>query len=284
LKTRITELLGTELPLIQGGLWGIAYAELCGPVSAAGALGQLTAGMHETPDDLAREIEAVHAVTDKPFGVNFPIHRRDMTGHFEAAIDGGCTAITLTGGDPRPYLEIIAGRVPSLVLVSSVRQALNAERAGAAAVIVVGQEGGGFVGRDDTGTISLTPAVVDAVSIPVVASGGLADARGILAALALGAEGVEMGTRFVAVQESRAADGHKSTIVAADDRGTVVIEPDGRLRIRVVRSEPDGGPTEWGAGQSSALVRELPTVADLIAELRHGVIDGYRRLGDILDG
>jgi hypothetical protein len=105
-----------------------------------------------------------------------------------------------------------------------------------------------------------------------------------VAALALGAEAVEMGTRFVAVRESRATAGHKSTIVAADDRGTMVIEPEERHRIRVVRSESGGGPTEWGAGQSSALVREVPAVADLIAGFRRDIADCYRRLGHILGG
>jgi NAD(P)H-dependent flavin oxidoreductase YrpB (nitropropane dioxygenase family) len=284
MKTRITELLGIEFPLIQGGLWDLAYAELCGPVSEAGALGQLTAGMHDTPADLAREIDTVRTITAKPFGVNFPIQLRDMTGHLEAALDGGCAAITITGGDPTRYMEVIAGRAPVMVLVSSVRQAVKAEQAGAAAVIVVGQEGGGFIGRSDTGTIALTPAVVDSVGIPVIASGGLADARGVLAALALGADGVEMGTRFVAVRETRAAADHKRRIVGADDAGTAVVEHEGRYRIRVVRSEPGGEPTEWGAGQSAGLIADVPSAANLIAQIRREVVDGCRRLRDLVEG
>jgi enoyl-[acyl-carrier protein] reductase II len=171
------------------------------------------------------------------------------------------------------------------VLVSSVRQAVKAEQTGASSVIAVGQEGGGFIGRDDTGTISLTPAVVDAVSIPVVAAGGLADARGILAALALGAEGVEMGTRFVTVAETRAEEGHKHNIVRAGDTGTAVLVTE-RYRIRVIRKQVDGDevPAEgWGAGQSAGLIGDVPTVAELFARFEREIGEGNRRLGSMIE-
>ncbi|MBI2425523.1 MAG: nitronate monooxygenase [Candidatus Hydrogenedentes bacterium] len=295
MKTRITELLRIDFPLVQGGLWGLAYAELCGPISEAGAFGQLTAAMHATPADLAREIGRTRALTAKPFGVNLPVHARDFTQYIGVAIAEGCAAFTLTGGDPSRYIEAIAGRVPAIVLVSSVRQARNAERAGADAVIAVGQEGGGNVGRADSGTLALVPQVVDALKIPVLAAGGIADGRGILAGLALGAEGIEMGSRFIAVRECRAADAYKEALCRAGDGDTaiVILPPDSRVRVLAedaallagrslqdLTAPAQGNPgfQPRGAGQSAGLIGDVPTAAELIARLRHEAQMGLARL------
>jgi len=145
-RTPITDLLGVEFPLIQGGLWGMAFAELCGPVSQAGAFGQITAGLHETPESLAREIEKVRALTTKPFGVNFPLKSRDLTRHLELAIEAGCGGVTVTAGDPAPFLRLVAGRTPTLALVSTVHQAQRAEAASALA----SPDGGGLAALNKT--------------------------------------------------------------------------------------------------------------------------------------
>lgn len=294
MRTRITEMLGIDFPLIQGGLGGLAFAELCGAVSSAGALGQLTLGGRAAPGDFANEIDKLREITDKPFGVNLPVFSGDLTEQLEVAVDKGCAALILTGGNPAKYIEQTAGRVPTIVLTSTVQQAVKAEKMGASAVIVVGQEGGGNIGRADTGTIAVTPQVVDAVSIPVLAAGGLADGRGFLAALALGAEGVEMGTRFVAVQECPADDEWKQALIEAGDQGTAVIQRHERMRTRVLaqdarateeQSKANGEkprPSGRGAGQSAGLVYDIPTVKELIERLRREVEDGHTRIAKML--
>ncbi|MDD1516244.1 NAD(P)H-dependent flavin oxidoreductase, partial [Priestia megaterium] len=204
MKTRITEIFGIQYPIVQGGLAYLAYAELASAVSNAGGLGQITAATLGTQEKLREEIRRVRTMTDKPFGVNFAIARHDgkYKDLLEVAIEEKVPAISITGGNPQPVFERIKGEnIKTLVLVSGVRQAQKAEELGADAVMAVGQEGGGHLGRDDIGTMVLIPRVVESVSIPVLASGGIGDGRGLLAAFALGAEGIEMGTRFIATQE-----------------------------------------------------------------------------------
>ncbi|MDD1516245.1 NAD(P)H-dependent flavin oxidoreductase, partial [Priestia megaterium] len=204
MKTRITEIFGIQYPIVQGGLAYLAYAELASAVSNAGGLGQITAATLGTPEKLREEIRKVRTMTDKPFAVNFAIARHDgkYKDLLEVAIEEKVPAISITGGNPQPVFERIRGEdIKTLVLVSGVRQAQKAEELGADAIMAVGQEGGGHLGRDDIGTMVLIPRVVDSVSIPVLASGGIGDGRGLLAAFSLGAEGIEMGTRFIATQE-----------------------------------------------------------------------------------
>ncbi|MCG0314339.1 MAG: nitronate monooxygenase, partial [Calditerricola sp.] len=204
MKTRVTELLGIRYPIVQGGLAYLAYAELAAAVSNAGGLGQITAMTIGDPEALREEIRKVRRLTDKPFGVNFAIgqHGRPYEDLLQVAIEERVPVISVTGGNPTPLVETIKPHgIKVLVLVSSVRQAKKCEEIGVDAVMAVGQEGGGHLGRDDVGTMVLIPRVVDAVSIPVLASGGIGDGRGLVAALALGAEGVEMGTRFIATKE-----------------------------------------------------------------------------------
>ncbi|WP_268876301.1 NAD(P)H-dependent flavin oxidoreductase [Rossellomorea aquimaris] len=227
-KTRITELLNIKYPIIQGGLAHLAYAELAAAVSNAGGLGQITAMSLDHPDELREEIIKVRKLTDKPFGVNFAIgqHGRPYEKFVEAAVDEEVPVVTITGGNPAPLIKKLEGtNTIKMVLVASKRQAIKAEQLGADAVMAVGHEGGGHLGKDDIGTFVLIPGVVDAVSIPVVASGGIGDGRGLMAALSFGAEGVEMGTRFIAAKECiHASEEYKKALLEGSENDTVVIK------------------------------------------------------------
>ncbi|OQP08154.1 2-nitropropane dioxygenase [Geobacillus sp. 46C-IIa] len=303
-KTRVTELLGITYPIIQGGLAYLAYADLAAAVSNAGGLGQITAMSLESPERLREEIRKVKDKTDRPFGVNFAIgqHGRAFSHMLEAALYEGVRVVSVTGGNPAPFFEQLKGTgVKTLVLVAAVRQAVKAEELGADAVMVVGQEGGGHLGKYDTGTFVLIPKVVESVSIPVIASGGIADGRGLMAALALGAEGIEMGTRFIATKECvHAHPVYKEMIVNATEHDTVVIKRSlgapGRAIAnqwteKILEIERQGGTYEdlkeyisgeanrrfiyegkvdegfaW-AGQAIGLIRDIPSVAELFARM-----------------
>ncbi len=227
-KTRVTELLHIDYPIIQGGLAYLAYADLAAAVSEAGGLGQITAMSLGSEEALRREIRRVKQMTKKPFGVNFAIgqHGRPYEHMVNVAIEEKVPVISVTGGNPKGVLDLVNGYpIKKLVLVAARRQAEKAEELGADAVMVVGQEGGGHLGRGDAGTFVLTPQVIDHISIPVIASGGIVDGRGLMAALALGAEGIEMGTRFIATKEC--VDTHpayKRAILDADEQATTVIK------------------------------------------------------------
>ncbi|WP_227935668.1 NAD(P)H-dependent flavin oxidoreductase [Alkalihalobacillus deserti] len=228
MRTKVTELLEIQYPIIQGGLAYLAYSELASAVSEAGGLGQITAMSLSSPEALRQEIQKVRKQTKKPFGVNFAIgeHGRTFEHMLQVAIEENVPVISMTGGNPAPILEKLRGTtIKKLVLVAAKRQAVKAEELGADAVMVVGYEGGGHLGRADTGTIVLVPQVVDAVSIPVIASGGIGDGRGLMAALALGAEGIEMGTRFIATKECvHAHPTYKEQLIAATENDTTVIK------------------------------------------------------------
>lgn len=227
-KTRMTTLLGIKYPIIQGGLAYLAYSELASAVSNAGGLGQITAMSMHSPEELKMEIQKTKELTHQPFGVNFAIgqHSRRYEPFLDVALNEGVPVISVTGGNPTPVFNQMEGSdVKKLVLVASKRQAVKAESVGADAVMVVGHEGGGHLGRDDVGTMVLVPAVVDSVSIPVIASGGISDGRGLMAALALGAEGVEMGTRFIVTKECvHAHPTYKEAIVNGHENDTVIIK------------------------------------------------------------
>ncbi len=227
-QTRVTDLLQIQYPIVQGGLAYLAYADLAAAVSNAGGLGQITAMSLESPQALRHEIRKVRSMTDNPFGVNFAIgeHGRSFEHMLNVAIEENVPVISMTGGNPSPIFKQLEGTtIKKLVLVAAVRQAQKAEELGADAVMVVGQEGGGHLGRDDIGTMVLVPKVVDAVSIPVIASGGIGDGRGLMAALALGAEGIEMGTRFIATKECvHASELYKQAIISGSETGTTVIK------------------------------------------------------------
>lgn len=302
MKTRITKLLNIEYPIIQGGLASLAYAELAAAVSNAGGLGQITATSLPSAAALREEIRKTRALTQKPFGVNVAISQHHAVDELiEVIVEERVAAISLTGGNPAAILKRLESiPIRKLVLVAAVRQAEKAESLGADAVMAVGQEGGGHIGRADTGTLVLIPRVVDKVRLPVIASGGIADGRGFLAALALGAEGIEMGTRFVATQECIAHNAYKQALVAGEETDTVIIKRSIGAPGRVVNSpwaqeilqaetrnlSPDdlwpyvngernrsaalqGDLTQgyaW-AGQSLGLIHDIKPVAELIAEM-----------------
>lgn len=303
-NTRLTELLQIQYPIVQGGLAYLAYADLAAAVSNAGGFGQITAMSLPDTDALRTEIQRTRTLTDKPFGVNFAIgmHRGDVEERVRIAIEEGVPAITITGGNPAPILNMLQSTsMKSLVLVSSPKQAQKAEQLGASAVIVVGHEGGGHLGRDEIGTMVLVPQVVDAVHIPVAASGGIGDGRGWMAALALGAEGIVMGTRFIATRECvHASSSYKNALVEALAADTVVIKRSMGLPARALRSAwtdkiveieretPDyealkpyisgeankrwiyEGSKEEGfgwAGQVAGLIHDVPKVSDLIQRM-----------------
>ncbi|WP_028782630.1 NAD(P)H-dependent flavin oxidoreductase [Thalassobacillus devorans] len=240
-ETRVTDLLGITYPIIQGGLAHLAYADLAAAVSEAGGLGQITAMSMEGPGQLTEEIRRVKKLTDQPFGVNFAIgqHGRPFERMVQVAIDEEVPVISVTGGNPKPVLEMVEGTsIKKLVLVAARRQAEKAEELGADAVMVVGHEGGGHIGRDDIGTFVLTPQVVDAVNIPVIASGGIGDGRGLMAALSLGAEGIEMGTRFIATKECiHAHEKYKQALVEADEMSTTVIKKSLKAPARALKNK-----------------------------------------------
>ena len=254
-ETRVTKVLGIKYPIIQGGLAYLAYSELAAAVSNAGGLGQITALSLKTPEELRGEIRKVRTLTDKPFGVNFAIgaHGKGYETMVQVAVDENVPVVTMTGGNPAPIFEILKGTsIKKLVLVAARRQAQKAEELGADAVMVVGQEGGGHLGRDDVSTMVLVPQVVDSVSIPVIASGGIGDGRGWLAAHALGAEGIEMGTRFIATKECvHASVAYKEALQASAETDTTIIKRSIGAPARAIRNAH----TE----QIHAIEKETPT-------------------------
>jgi enoyl-[acyl-carrier protein] reductase II len=222
-------MLGVRYPIVQGGLAHLAWSGLAAAVSEAGGLGQIGVAHMATPADLRADIQKLKALTTTPYGVNFPLGHRPLDAFLDVALEEGAPVITITAGNPEEMIRAMhaSGVKPAphvLVLVAGVRAAQKAASLGADAVIAVGFEGGGHLGRDDIGTITLIPRIVDAVNIPVLASGGLAEGRGLAAALALGAEGIELGTRFIATQECIAHSAYKEALVAATEADTVVIE------------------------------------------------------------
>jgi enoyl-[acyl-carrier protein] reductase II len=227
-RTRVCDILGIEYPIIQGGMTWIANAELAAAVSNAGGLGTISpnAGMRLEDDVVANlrgQIVKAKSLTDKPFAVNLVVFIPGIEELIDVLVDEGVKVVTTSAGGPRKYTpRLKAAGIKVLHLVSSVKQAMNAEECGVDAVIAEGFEAGGHGGFDELATMVLVPQVVDAVGIPVIASGGIADARGVVAAFALGAEGVQMGTRFVATRECIAHRKMKEAIVAADDAGTTV--------------------------------------------------------------
>src|SRR5690606_37855066 len=240
-ETRVTKLWNITYTIIHGGLADLAYSELEATVSNAGGLVQITAMSLPNPESLREEIRKVKTLTNKPFGVNFAIgqHGRPFKEFLTVAVEEEVPVVSVTGGNPAPFFDELKGvNVKKLVLVAARRQAVKAEQLGADAVMVVGQEGGGHLGRDDVSTFVLVPQVVDSVSIPVIASGGIGDGRGLMAALSLGAEGVEMGTRFIATKECvHAHESYKKALIDGDERSTVVIKRTLGAPARAIRND-----------------------------------------------
>jgi len=234
MKTRITELFGIEHPIIQGGMHYVGFAELAAAVSNAGGLGIITGLTQQSAGDLANEIARCKDMTDKPFAVNLTflpsLSTPDYPAYIKAVIEGGVTVVETAGRNPQEYLPALQDAGIRIIhKCTSVRHSLKAQAIGCDAVSVDGFECGGHPGEDDIPNMILLPRAADELKIPFVASGGMADARSLVAALAMGAEGINMGTRFIATQEAPVHPKVKQTIVAA-------CELDTRLVMRPLRN------------------------------------------------
>ena len=295
MHTRFTELVNVRYPIVQGGLSHLSFAELAAAVSNAGGLGQIGCACFTTPEELQADIQKAKRLTKNPFGVNFPIGHIPLEAFVDAALAEEPAVITITGGNPESLLRRIQQSgvaLRTMVLVAGVRAARKAEALGADAVIAVGYEGGGHLGRDDIGSMVLTPRIVESVKIPVLASGGIADGRGLAAALALGAEGIELGTRFVAVKESNSHHNYQQTIVEAQETDTVVIERrigrparvlKGRMSERIL--EVEGTLDMEHASADERLQRLLPFILGKVntRAALEGVLDeGYVWAGQVI--
>lgn len=241
MKTRITELFGIQHPIIQGGMHFVGLAELAAAVSNAGGLGLITGLTQRTPELLANEIRRCREMTDKPFGVNLTflptVSSPDYPGYIKAIIDGGVKAVETAGNNPQKWMPMLheAG-IKVIHKCTSVRHALKAEAIGCDAVSVDGFECGGHPGEDDVPNFILLPRAAEELKIPFVASGGMADGRSLVAALALGAEGMNMGTRFIATKEAPVHEKVKQAIVAASELDTRLVMRPLRNTERVLRN------------------------------------------------
>ena len=304
MKTRITELFGIEHPIIQGGMHFVGFAELAAAVSNAGGLGIITGLTQRTPELLANEIRRCREMTSKPFGVNLTflptVSSPDYPGYIRAIIDGGIKAVETAGNNPQKWLPALheAG-IKVIHKCTSVRHSLKAESIGCDAVSVDGFECGGHPGEDDVPNFILLPRAADELKIPFVASGGMADGRSLVAAMALGAEGMNMGTRFMATKEAPIHDNVKQALVAASELDTRLVMRSLRNTERVLRNDAvdrllekekalgaslkfediidevagvyprimkegamDAG--AWSCGMVAGLIHDVPTVKELI--------------------
>jgi len=304
MKTRITELFGIEHPIIQGGMHFVGFAELAAAVSNAGGLGIITGLTQKTPELLATEIRRCREMTDKPFGVNLTflpvVKSPDYPGYIRAIIDGGIKIVETAGNNPQKWLSgLHEAGVKVIHKCTSVRHSLKAEAIGCDAVSVDGFECGGHPGEDDIPNFILLLRAAEALKIPFVASGGMADGRSLVAALALGAEGINMGTRFIATREAPVHDKVKQAIVAASELDTRLVmrplrntervltnsaverllEKERRLgadlKFEDIMEEVAGvyprimvnGDMEagaWSCGMVAGLIHDVPTVKELI--------------------
>lgn len=238
MKTRLTELLGIEYPIICGGMMRVGTAELAAAVSNTGALGVMTALTQPTPELLKQEIEKCQSLTDKPFAVNLTVGVVATAINYDDYVDVICNSgvkiVETAGRSPEPFMEKFnAHGIKVIHKCVAVRHALKAEKIGVAAVSIDGFECAGHPGEEDVPGLVLIPAAADQLTIPVVASGGIADGRGLVAALALGAEGINMGTRFVATQEAPVHENVKKAIVEMKETDTSLIFRSYRNTARV---------------------------------------------------
>ena len=228
IKTKITEMFGIEHPIIQGGMHYVGFAEMASAVANAGGLGIITGLTQKTPDDLAKEIAKCHEMTDKPFGVNLTFlpgfQEPDYPGYIEAIVKGGVKIVETAGRSPEAYMPDLKGAgIKVIHKCTSVRHSLKAEKIGCDAVSVDGFECGGHPGEDDIPNMILLPRAAEELSIPFVASGGMGNGQQLAAALSMGADGINMGTRFIATKEAPVHDNVKEALVAASELDTELI-------------------------------------------------------------
>ena len=228
MKTKITELFGIEHPIIQGGMHYVGFAEMAAAVSNAGGLGIITGLTQRTPEDLAKEIARCRDMTDKPFGVNLTflpmVNTPDYPGYIKAIIEGGVKAVETAGNNPAKWLPVLKEHgIKVIHKCTSVRHSLKAESIGCDAVSVDGFECGGHPGEDDVPNFILLPRAAEELKIPFVASGGVANGKQLVAALAMGADGVNMGTRFIATKEAPVHENVKQAILNATELDTRLV-------------------------------------------------------------
>ena len=302
LKTRFTEMFGIEHPIVQGGMQWVGRAELVAAVANAGGLGFITALTQPTPEKLTEEIARCRSLTDKPFGVNLTIlpsiKPPPYAEYRQAIIEAGIKIVETAGNKPIEHVEEFKKHgIKVIHKCTSVRHGLSAERMGVDAISIDGFECAGHPGEDDVPGLILIPAAADKIKIPMIASGGFGDARGLVAALALGAEGINMGTRFMATVESPIHPNIKQQIVDNDERATELIfrtmhntsrVAKNVISTQVVAMEREGAKFEdvrelvagtrgrnvyevgdndagiWSAGQIQGLIHDIPTCAELI--------------------
>ncbi len=308
IATKITELLGISYPLIQGGMAWVADARLAAAVSNAGGLGVIAAA-NMPPELLDKELRLVRELTDKPFGLNIMLMSSTADDALELAAAHGVPVVTTGAGFPGKVIERMKP-LGSLVLpvIASVSHAKRVAKQGADAVIAEGCEAGGHIG--ETTTLCLVPQVAEAVSLPVVAAGGIADFRGVLAAFALGAQGVQVGTRFLCAEECRIHENYKNAVLKAGDRSTVVTGRPTGHPVRCIKNKLSGafdeldkekvsleeyerlgegklraavleGDADWGslmAGQSAGMVRTIEPCAAIVESLFSGIPEGLETL------
>ncbi len=228
MKTRITEMFGIERPIMQGGMHYVGFAELAAAVSNAGGIGTITALTQPTPEALAKEIAKAKAMTDKPLAVNLTflpsVNQPDYPGYIKSIIDGGIKVVETAGNNPAKWLPgLKEAGIKVIHKCTAVRHALKAEAIGCDAVSVDGFECGGHPGEDDVPNMILLPRAADELKIPFLASGGMADARSLVAALAMGADGMNMGTRFIATKEAPVHENVKQAILNASELDTRLV-------------------------------------------------------------
>jgi nitronate monooxygenase len=304
MKTRITELFGIKHPIIQGGMHFVGLAELAAAVSNAGGLGVITGLTQRTPEKLVEEIARCRAMTDKPFGVNLTflpsVTPPDYPGYVKAIIEGGVRIVETAGNNPQRWMpQLKEAGVKVIHKCTSVRHALKAQSIGCDAISVDGFECGGHPGEDDVPNFILLPRAAEELDVPFVASGGMADGRSLVAALALGAEGMNMGTRFMATREAPIHDNVKRALVAASELDTrlvmrplrntervlvnagverllekertlgpamkfedIIAEVAGVYPAIMQRGEMDAG--AWSCGMVAGLIHDVPTCQELI--------------------
>ena len=305
MRTRFTETFGVEHPLVMGGMQWVGRAELVAAVANAGALGCLTALTQPTPEALAAEIARTRELTDKPFAVNLTIlpaiRPPPYAEYRQAIVEAGVPVVETAGSNPAEHVEHFrAAGVKVVHKATSVRHALTAQRAGVDAISIDGFDCAGHPGEDDVPGLVLIPVAADRLEIPVIASGGIADARGLVAALALGADAVNMGTRFMCTAEAPIHDAIKQRIVEADEHATELIfrtlgntarVASNAISRQVVEIEARGGTFEdvrelvagargrgvyetgdpdagiWTAGLVQGLIHDVPTVAELVQRM-----------------
>ena len=315
IKTRISEIFNIKYPIIQAGMIWVSGWKLASAVSNEGGLGLIGSGSMK-PDLLREHIQKCKTATKRPFGVNIPLMRGDAEDLVNVAIDEGVKIVFSSAGHPGKYIKLLKqNNVKVVHVIPSVKHGLKAQEVGCDAVVGEGVEAGGHNGANETTTMVLIPQLVDTLKIPVIAAGGIADGRGILAALSLGAEGVQIGTRFAATVESSAHQNYKQKVVDAKDDGTILAfkkiglvrmlkndfasraykaesegwdeaklkELLGSKRERIGIFEGDEIEGEFEAGQISGLIKEILTIKELFSQLLSEISEVKKRNEKIIN-